>query len=131
MHKIKKTLITPPLAALSILLGVGVVMTGAHAKDVASYALGLPHGSSLAAEIIKKTESVSQVQNDAKVTAELHNHIEKQTFSSMVKSISDDTNRNSGRGLRNKARKLKQKQPYREPETKSVPHLFQRALGLA
>lgn len=129
MKKIKKTLITPPLAILSVLLGVGVMMTGAHSKDIAAYAFDLPHGSAVSAEIIKKTESVSQIQAGAKVTAELHNHIEKQTYNSMVKSISDDTNRNGARGLRNKARK-QQKSVYKEPSTQSIAHLFQRAFCL-
>lgn len=124
----KKNLITSPVALLSLVLGLGVMMTGAHAKDVASYVLGLSYNSSVAAEIVKKTESVSQVQNSAKVTAELHNHIEKQTYSSMVKSISDDTNRNGARGLR-KARKQR-KSGYKELPTESIAHLFQRAFCL-
>lgn len=85
-------------------------------------------------EVVKKAETVnSHLHGNAKVTAELHNHIEKQTLSSMVKSLSDDTNRQGSRQLKREAKKIKQlleEEEYIEPDTTSYQELFQRALGL-
>lgn len=113
-------------AFLSVIMSLGIVAMGAHAKDVAAYMLDLPHGSSVAMETAKKVESVSHAgQGNAKVTAELHNHIEKQTLNSLVKSMSDDT-----RHVK-RAYKVARKQAYEEPETASFASLWQRAFGLA
>lgn len=93
--------------------------------------LGLNYSSNHAADFVKKVESASGLQHSAKVTADLHNHIEKQTFSSMVKNISDDTSRNSDRSYK-RARKNRvvSEDEYIEPDTESFKQLFQRALGL-
>lgn len=130
MKKIKKY-IHHSLCALAFLLGFGVVTHSAHTKDVTNYLLGLTYSANHAADIVKKVESASGLQHSAKVTADLHNHIEKQTFSSMVKNISDDTSRNSDRSYkRGRKSHLIEEDAYIEPDTESIKQLFQRALGL-
>src|SRR5687768_5338302 len=75
-------------ALFSLYIGLGVVASGAHSKDVVIHATNIDR--SLVDTVSRQiSDDPIQVQSHAKVHAELHNHIEKQTLKTMVKHVSD------------------------------------------
>jgi len=74
-------------ALLSLCMSAGVVCSGAHSKDVVMYAN--PSNRAFIEAFRKQIDDSSPLKTNAKVSAELHNHIEKQTLKTMVKHISD------------------------------------------
>jgi hypothetical protein len=97
MTKTKKKIHKVSLAAgLSILLGTGVIITGAHLSDVVAHAFNLvPPSITLGVDTSKK------------VTGDLHNHIEKQTMKSIVKVVGDDLARTDRRHVKHKGHSKK------------------------
>jgi hypothetical protein len=74
-------------ALLSLFMSAGVVCSGAHSKDVVMYAN--PSNMAFIEAFRKQIDDSSSLKTNAKVSAELHNHIEKQTLKTMVKHLSD------------------------------------------
>lgn len=112
---------TTPSALLSILMTLSLLLSGVHAKDV----------SSLTNQQIKRAASIknplapkddggqnSQTQKVA-IDSHLHNHIDKQTLKSAMKSFSDQNPQADQRSLR------KVRHARREKRRLNLQFLFQ------
>ncbi|HEX6258741.1 MAG TPA: hypothetical protein VFZ48_04645 [Candidatus Saccharimonadales bacterium] len=114
-------------ALLSLSMSLGVVCSGAHSKDVLMYA-STPNRALLEAFRKQVADDASQLQTNTKVSAELHNHIEKQTLKTMVKTVSDQAPQADMRSLKRvKPVVVKVRKPRRLAGLASLLHLFAHA----
>lgn len=91
---------------LSSLLALSVLLLSTHAKDVSALSTATPHGKKVDdSSIGHKVQKIADKQ-----AGELHNHVEKQTYKSMVKAFSDQSPQADNRSLR--------KQRHSAPERK-------------
>ena len=84
-------------ALFSSYLAFSILLLGVHAKDVSAMSLSNQAGA-------KKYDDASVGQKVQKIAErqvnDLHNHVEKQTYKSMVKTFSDQQPQADNRGLR-------------------------------
>lgn len=108
MAKTKTYTFNRRLAGLSIILILGVIVTGAHLKEVIMHLFNMPAPALVALDTPKK---ISDDSSTKKVAGDFHNHIEKQTLKNMVKIGGDDVARTDRRHIKHRARARKAKFP--------------------
>lgn len=106
MAKTKKHL-NRRLAVLSLVLVLGVVITGTHLKEVLSHLFNLPSP----VVSLDTTKKISDDTGSKKVSNDLHSHIEKQTLKNIVKISGDDVARTDRRHVKHKLKGRKAKLP--------------------
>lgn len=102
-----------PVKLLSFALGVSVLFSSVHAKDISAFAM--PTGANLISNQ-KQGNTSSPDGSGYKINVEHHNHIDKVSLKSVVKNTAQDTPQADAKSLRRNrhsaAKKVAKKQKY-------------------